>query len=199
MKIYLVRHGEVKNPKKIIYGYLPLPLSKKGEAQSKKAGRFLKDKNISFIFSSPQKRTQQTAKIISQVISKGKIKVKTEKDLRETGFGAFMKGMTAFAAAKKYPKIWRLYWHEPAKVKTGESFVKLADRMLGVIEKYIGKYPGKNLIFVSHRDPISAVLLKLSKRSFNDLHRAKAICDTGSICELAVIGKKIINRTYLAP
>ena len=67
-KIYLVRHGEVVNKKSIIYGYLPLKLTLKGEKEAKKAGIFLKDKKIVAIFSSPQKRAEQTAKIVSKVI-----------------------------------------------------------------------------------------------------------------------------------
>lgn len=39
-KIYLVRHGEVNNNRNIIYGYSPLPLSKKARYMLKKSGSF---------------------------------------------------------------------------------------------------------------------------------------------------------------
>ncbi len=197
-RIYLVRHGGVINPKKIIYGYLPLPLSAQGKKEARRAGLFLKDKKMAAIFASPQKRTQETAKIISQIISGGKLKIQTEKDLRESGWSHFLQGLTWQQAAQRHFKQTRLYYHQPAKLTTGESLKKMTARMLEAIKRGIKKYPGQNLILVSHRDPILAALLKISKRSFNDLHQVKAICDTGSVCEIWSIGKRLINKAYLA-
>lgn len=196
-KIYLVRHGEVVNHKNIIYGYLPLPLSVKGKTQARKAGIFLKKKSIGVIFASPQKRAQQTAKIIKKTLS-GKIKIITDKDLHEAAFGHFTEGLTKQEAMKKYPKQCRLYNRQPAKSTAGETLKKMAERMLRAINKGIKKYPGQNLVFVSHQDPIVAALLKISKRSFNDIHKVKTICDPGSICETWSVGKRLINKTYSA-
>lgn len=199
-RIFLVRHGDVQNPRHIIYGYLPYPLSAKGRGQIKKAGSFLKDKNIAAIFASPQKRTQESAKIISQVISRGKIKVQINKDLRETALGHFWEKLDHRQAKEKYPKIYRDYYRQPAKIKVGgENLAKMAERVLRAINKGIKKYPGQNLVFLSHQDPIVAALLKISKRDLNDLHKVKAIFNTGSISEVWSMGKKLINKTYLAP
>lgn len=195
-KIYLVRHGEVANRKNIIYGYLPVPLNKKGRAQAKKAGQFFKKQNIGAIFASPQKRTQETAKIISQIISRGKLKIQTEKDLRESGWGHFLQGLTWQQAAKKYSKQTRLYYHQPEKLTIGESLKKMAARMLGVIKRGIKKYPWQNLILVSHRDPILAALLKISKRSLNDFHEVKYLCETGSVLEIDLIGRRLVNKNF---
>ncbi|OGZ33628.1 MAG: hypothetical protein A2Y98_01700 [Candidatus Portnoybacteria bacterium RBG_19FT_COMBO_36_7] len=195
-KIYLVRHGEVANYKNIIYGYRPLKLSKKGEREARETAVFLKNKNITAIFSSPQKRTQQTSKIISQVISKRKTKVQTERDLRESGWGHFLEGLTWEQVRKKYPKETLLYNREPSKIKKGESLQKMAGRMLKIIQKIIKKYPGQNFVIVSHRDPILALLLKISKRSFNDLHKVQYLCGTGSVLEVDLIGERLINKNF---
>ncbi len=119
--------------------------------------------------------------------------------MRESGWGHFLQGLTWQQAAQRHFKQTRLYFHQPAKLTTGESFKKMAVRMLGVIKRGIKKYPGQNLILVSHRDPILAALLKISKRSFNDLHKVKTICDTGSVCEIWSVEKRLINKTYLSP
>ncbi len=199
-RIYFVRHGEVKNSKGIVYGYLPLPLSLKGKKEARQAGIFLKDKNIAAIFSSPQKRAQETAKIISQVVSRGKIKVQTERDLREAALGHFFEKLTKRQINEKYPEIMRVYNRHPAKVKAGgEDLAKMAERMIRVVKKAIGKYPGRNLVLVSHRNSILAALLKVSRRNLNDLHRVKSICGTGSMCEIDIINKRLVNKTYLAP
>jgi len=195
-KIYLVRHGAVVNKKNIIYGYLPLKLSPAGEREAKRAAIFLKDKKISAILSSPIKRAWQTAKIISQIISKGKIKVQIERDLRETGWGQFLKGLTWEQARKKYPRETLFYSRLPSRVKKGENLQKMAARMMKVVLRGIRKYPGRNLVLVSHRDPILALLLKISRRSFDDLHQVQHLCDTGSVLEIDLIGKKLINKNF---
>jgi broad specificity phosphatase PhoE len=195
-KIYLVRHGGVVNKKNIIYGYLPLKLSPKGEKEAKKAAIFLRDKKIAAIFSSPQKRAQETAKILSKIISKNKLKIQTIKDLRESGWGHFLEGLTWEQARKKYSKETLFYSRRPSKVEKGESLQKMAARMLKIVQKVIKKYPGQNFILVSHRDPILALLLKISRRSFDDLHQVQHLCDTGSVLEVELIGKRLINKNF---
>lgn len=196
VKIYLVRHGEVVNKKNIIYGYLPLKLSPTGEREAKRAAIFLKDKKIGAILSSPIKRAWQTAKIISRIISKGKIKVQTERDLRETGWGQFLKGLTWEQARKKYPRETLFYSRLPSKVKKGESLQNIAARMKKAVQNGIKRYPGQSFVIVSHRDPILALLLKISRRSFNDLHHVQHLCDTGSVLEIDLIGKRLINKNF---
>jgi len=198
-KIFLVRHGQVENPRHIIYGYLPLPLSAKGRAQVRRAGAILKKQKIAAIFASPQKRTQESAKIINQIIFQGKIKVKTEANLRESGFGHFTQGATPEMVKNKYAKLVWLYNRQPAKINAGgENLAKMAKRLIETIKKAVKKHPGQNLVFVSHRDPILAALLKMSSRDFNDLHKVKSICDTGAVCEIWSVGSRLINKTYLA-
>jgi broad specificity phosphatase PhoE len=60
--IHMVRHGEVHNPKKILYGRLPrFKLSANGRRQARAAGRFLCHLPIDAVYSSPLLRARQTA------------------------------------------------------------------------------------------------------------------------------------------
>lgn len=198
-KIFLVRHGEVENPRQIIYGYLPLPLSAKGRTQITEAAGRLKGENIAVIFASPQKRTQESAKIISRIISGGKIKVRTDRELRESALGHFWERLTRPQAELRDPKIFKDYYRQPGKIKAGgESLADMAKRVLAVIKKEAKKHPGENLVFVSHQDPIMAALLKIAGRDFNDLHKTKTVCGTGAVCEIWSAGNKLINKTRLA-
>ncbi|MEK7160436.1 MAG: histidine phosphatase family protein [Patescibacteria group bacterium] len=196
-RIFLVRHGQVENPKKIVYGYLPFPLNKTGQTQAKRAGLSLKNKKIAAIFASPQKRCQQTATIIKKTIG-GKIKIITSRDLRESGFGHATEGWTVEEYDRQHHKEHLIYTRTPGKSKVGETLANMARRVQKIIQTAIKKYPGQNLVFVSHRDPILAFLLKIAKRDFNDLHKVKAICDKGAICEVWSVGQRLINKTYLA-
>jgi broad specificity phosphatase PhoE len=61
-RIHLVRHGEVHNPDKILYGRLPgFRLSREGHRQAEALGRFFQTITVDTVFSSPMLRTRQTA------------------------------------------------------------------------------------------------------------------------------------------
>ncbi len=63
--VYLVRHGNVHNPNRILYGRLPrFRLSAKGLEEARSAGRFLNGTPIAALYCSPLLRTRQTAREI---------------------------------------------------------------------------------------------------------------------------------------
>jgi broad specificity phosphatase PhoE len=63
--IYLVRHGNVHNPKRILYGRLPrFRLSQRGLEEARSVGRFLNGAPISALYCSPLLRARQTAREI---------------------------------------------------------------------------------------------------------------------------------------
>ena len=66
-KIHLIRHGEVHNPKQILYGRLPrFALSALGQRQADAAGRYLQQRPLKALFSSPLLRARQTARQIGK-------------------------------------------------------------------------------------------------------------------------------------
>ncbi len=65
--LYLMRHGEVHNPDQILYGRMPnFYLSATGRNQAQSAGRYLHDKNIQAVYSSPMERAVETATIVTE-------------------------------------------------------------------------------------------------------------------------------------
>lgn len=63
--VYLVRHGNVHNPDRILYGRLPrFRLSPRGLEEARAAGRFLNGAPIASLYCSPMLRTRQTAREI---------------------------------------------------------------------------------------------------------------------------------------
>jgi broad specificity phosphatase PhoE len=76
--IHLIRHGEVHNPRQILYGRLPgFPLSDRGRRQAGAAGLWLKGRPICAVFCSPMLRARQTAKEIIQHHNKLKLRTST--------------------------------------------------------------------------------------------------------------------------
>src|SRR5947209_5196449 len=64
--IYVVRHAEVHNPKDIVYGRLPrFGLSTHGRLQAEAVARFLAQRPVDAIYTSPLLRARQTAESIS--------------------------------------------------------------------------------------------------------------------------------------
>lgn len=67
--IYLVRHAEYANPKNILAGRLPLPLTPKGEQQARALGEYFAGTGIQKIYSSAVHRCHQTSEIIQQSLA----------------------------------------------------------------------------------------------------------------------------------
>jgi broad specificity phosphatase PhoE len=63
--VWLVRHGYVHNPKKIIYGRMPrFRLSERGWEEARAAGRMMSAMKLQAAYSSPLLRARQTAREI---------------------------------------------------------------------------------------------------------------------------------------
>ncbi|BCB86298.1 hypothetical protein Psuf_036110 [Phytohabitans suffuscus] len=64
--VHVLRHGEVHNPDRILYGRLPgFRLSELGGQMAKAAAQTLADRDITYVVSSPLERAQETAEPIA--------------------------------------------------------------------------------------------------------------------------------------
>src|SRR5438477_13034930 len=60
--VHLVRHGEVSNPRGVLYGRLPgFHLSEDGRLMAKAAAGFLAGRDVTLLLSSPLERARETA------------------------------------------------------------------------------------------------------------------------------------------
>ncbi len=153
--ILLVRHGEVDNPNHVLPGRLPnFHLSAHGKAQAKKAGFFLKDRNIDVIYTSPMERCRETADIIR----------------RETGSSVslFMhNGLTEIATGRDGESLASLQedkynFFTPMYRKRGaESITDIYNRASKTLQEIRRKHPGKTCVVVTHGDIIIFLKMKL--------------------------------------
>ncbi len=145
--IYLVRHGEVHNPKKIVYGRLPgFRLSTKGVLEVEQTANFLIDKNISTIYSSPLLRARQTAKIIQKKLYLPNVFL--TKDLLE------VKSSAQGELSSKLDLIHHNYYAAPVWQKNDDTMHSIRDRMSKVFKRLANKHHGQSVAVVSHGDPI---------------------------------------------
>jgi len=64
--VHVLRHGEVHNPSKILYGRLPgYKLSELGRQMATAAAKALAERDVTYVVSSPLERAQETAEPIA--------------------------------------------------------------------------------------------------------------------------------------
>lgn len=148
--IYLVRHGQtvwIEEGK--FCGSSDIPLSEEGMKQAQKLAERLKDVSISAIYSSPLKRTKQTAQAIA---SFHQITISFEPNLREFDYGDW-EGMRVEEAMEKFPELERLRRKEPMKfvAPNGESKKVFAERVITAIQKIASRHLGETLCVVAHQ------------------------------------------------
>ncbi|MGH2613140.1 MAG: histidine phosphatase family protein [Rhabdochlamydiaceae bacterium] len=154
--IYLVRHGEVYNPEGIIYGRLPnYGLSQKGKEELEQTADFLKDKNVSQLFSSPLLRARQSADII-----------KTGLGIREVHISNLLYETLTAYEGKKFDSLYHLQsevYLKPLSPKD-ETIEQLAVRMEEFLDHVIAEFKGERIVAVGHGDPIMAIKAVIKKR-----------------------------------
>lgn len=153
---YLVRHGEAENNVlHILNSYSEADryaLTEKGRGQATKvATNDLSEDTVDIIFSSPIRRTRETAEIIARATG---AKVIFDERLRETDFGIYS-GRPTSALWGKYPDpLMRLDGNEEEHL---EGFGAMRDRLESFLKDVLAKYAGKTIVIVSHGDPLEQV------------------------------------------
>lgn len=164
MNVFLVRHTAYSNPENIFPFRLPLELSQEGIDHSRRIGEWFKKKNFFNmpIYSSPVKRSMQTAEIIAEAIGS---KVVEDERLTES-YCPDLEG-------KKAPEDEQETWKAQCGNSSRETSELIQKRTLECFQENVER--GKDCILVSHGDPLTALLYFLINRPltpclFDDEH-----------------------------
>lgn len=145
--IYLVRHGEVHNPKQVVYGRIPgFYLSETGRAQAMKLGNHLAGKKLSAIYASPLERTHETATYIHK--HHGHLNIIPDERIIECFTP--LEGESIEVVEKNN---WNFYEPEFLE-KGGESLEDIWNRMSEFFSEKVKQHSGESIAVVSHGDPI---------------------------------------------
>lgn len=182
--IYFLRHGEVNNPKKILYGRISgFGLSEKGREDVKKISYFFKTKKIKYIFSSPMLRCRQTAAIIGNMIN---VKPKVSSLLNEVK--TFCQGISI----DKYRHEIQEKLYNKEFIELGqESREEVFTRMEKLLQMIINKYRNSCILAVSHGDPIMILRAIHEKKKFTFEYKRKNYLRTASYLTLKEDDNKI--------
>jgi len=149
--IHFVRHGEVHNPEKILYGLQPgWRLSDRGNEMAAVIGEWSAKLDLGAIHSSPLQRAQET---VAPIIAKHKLSLTTDKNLIEASNVFEGKKFELGSGVLRHPSSWR-YLYNPWKPSWGEPYDQLISRMLKGLFAARDAAGGKDAICVSHQLPI---------------------------------------------
>ena len=193
--VHLLRHGEVHNPAKVLYGRLPgYRLSTTGEAMALAAAEWFADKGVTHLVSSPLERAQQTAAPIAEALS---LPVAIDERLIEAGnaFEGLQVGVGD--GALRAPRHW---WklRNPFRPSWGEPYVEIAARMLAAVEAARDAARGSAAVLVSHQLPIWTLRLHVEGRRYAHDPRRRQ-CGLASVTSLTYDGDRISGVTYAEP
>ena len=191
--VHLVRHGEVHNPTKILYGTLPgYHLSSRGRSQAARTVRSFEGHDVTYLAASPLQRAQETAEVIAEITG---LEVDTVDEIVEAGNrfeGLRTKG---WRSQLWNPVRWPLMLN-PFEPSWGEAYVDIAERMMGAVEKVRRRAEGHEAILVSHQLPI--VMVQRAVRG-QPLAHASRECDLASVTSLVFQDDEITDIFYSTP
>lgn len=144
-QVYFIRHAE---PDYTNHDDLLRPLTEKGLKDRELVSRFLQDKDISVVLSSPYKRSVDTVKHFADLHG---LQIKTIDDFRERAVSEdWISGFNDFATQQ---------WADRSfKLKGGECIQEVQQRNIKALLEVLKEYRDKNIIVGSHGTALSTIV-----------------------------------------
>lgn len=161
--IYFVRHAE---PDYSNHDDLARPLTEKGKKDVELVNRFLEDKEIDIVLSSPYLRSIETINGFSDKINKDVIIVD---DFRERKIDScWIEDYNEFSI-----KQWKNFDY---KLSDGECLREVQQRNITALKKVLVEYENKNVVIGSHGTAISTIINYYDdKYGYNDFNEIKML------------------------
>lgn len=167
---YIFRHGECPlNVSGHIQGQsIDGELTEKGRRQIHVTGQILRDKKIEVIISSPLKRAQQSAQIVSFYV---KCPILLDERLKEVNMGV-VEGMHVSEVAEKYRDLYAQWQNcglndKTTRFENGETKAEVRKRIFTALSEYAENTPYKNIAISAHGITISQALLVFNIKKSN--------------------------------
>jgi broad specificity phosphatase PhoE len=193
--VHLLRHGEVDNPRKILYGRLPgYVLSGLGERMAERAAEWFTTHDVVQVVSSPLERARQTATPVAERLG---LPVTTDDRLIESENVFEGRSVGVGDGALRSPSAW-WYLRNPFLPSWGEPYTRVALRMHAAAEVAREAARGHEAVLVSHQLPIwVARLCAERRRLWHDPRRRE--CSLASVTSLTYDGDRLVSVSYAEP
>jgi broad specificity phosphatase PhoE len=193
--VHLLRHGEVENPKGVIYGRIPgFGLSEDGRMMAKAAADYLAERDVVAIFTSPLERAKETAEPLAERFSLEPI---VDERLIEpwNHFEGLVFGV-GDGSLKRFEHWW--YLRNPFTPSWGERYRLVAQRMLAAVSDARDAARGHEVVCVSHQLPIWVTRRSVEgKRLWH--HPSNRECALASVTSFTFTGDTITDVSYAEP
>jgi broad specificity phosphatase PhoE len=193
--VHLLRHGEVFNPGKVLYGRLPgFRLSEAGLAMAELAARHLAGRDVTYLASSPLQRALESADPIAKEFG---LDVVVDERLIEAGNAFEGQRVLGQGGVLKHPKSWPKF-RNPLQPSWGEPYQQVAQRMLAAALRARDQAAGQEAVCVSHQLPIVCLRRYAEgKRLWHDPRHRQ--CSLASITSLRFEDDRIVGVDYAEP
>jgi broad specificity phosphatase PhoE len=193
--VYLVRHGHVENPRRVLYGRLPgYHLSSRGQAQADLLAGHFAEVPVAAVVASPLERAQQTAIPIAAAHG---LEVRTDLRLIETS--NIFEGVAGNVAwyILRHPRLW---WklRDLRAPSWGERNVDMVERVHAVVDAVREEFAGRQVVLVSHQAPIWVARLAFERRRLTHWPGFRR-CTLASVTTLAFDGDQLTRVSYAEP
>jgi broad specificity phosphatase PhoE len=193
--VHLVRHGEVDNPRQVLYGRLAgYHLSADGRMMAKAAAGFLAGRDVTVLLTSPLERAIETAAPIGQELG-----LEPGIDERLIEPWNHFEGMRFGVGdgSLRQPRHW-YHLRNPVQPSWGEAYRLVAKRMLAAVTDAARAANGHEAVCVSHQLPIEVTRRAVERRQlWHDPRRRQ--CALGSVTSLTFAGGRVVNVAYAEP
>lgn len=183
MKLYITRHGTTEwNIARRLQGWRDSNLTEEGIKRAINLGKELSSIDFDIIYSSPQNRSLETAKLIR---GNKDTKIVCHDGLKELGFGIW-EGMQLDEIENIYPNEYNTYKNDPGEYVPidGESFTELFGRVNGFLDE-VKSSNAKNILIVTHGVTVKAILTIIKGITLNEFSSLPVFTGTAlNICEV---------------
>lgn len=193
--VHVVRHGEVHNPAKILYGRLPdFHLSELGRQMAKADAQALADRDVTYVVASPLERAQETAEPIAAQFG---LEIATDTRLIESANFFEGKNVSVGDGSFRNPRNWWVL-RDPITPSWGEAYLAIAQRMFAAVQAARVAAEGHEAVCVSHQLPIWTLRRYVEKkRLWHDPRRRQ--CGLASLTSLHFEGATVVGVDYAEP
>lgn len=192
--VHVLRHGEVHNPRGILYGRLPgFRLSVTGEAQARAVASVLATHDITHVVASPLQRAQETAAPIAE---KHGLEIATDESLIEAGNEFEGLKVSVGDGALARPRHW---WklRDPFTPSWGEPYLQIAHRMLAAVNSARGRRRSRGRGRQPPTSRLDAAPIPAGERLWHDPRHRQ--CSLASLTSLVYEGDTLIDIVYSEP
>ncbi|GAA3674627.1 histidine phosphatase family protein [Arthrobacter ginkgonis] len=201
--VHLLRHGEVHNPDRVLYGRLPeFHLSDLGRTMAQRAAEHFTARRkagakIVLLAASPLDRAQETAAPTAAALG---LEIVTEPRIIEAT--NHFEGLSRIGSQLKRPRHWP-YLVNPLRPSWGEPYSAQVERMMEAVRDLRDRAveiggPGAEAVLVSHQLPIWVTRRAAEgKPLWHDPRKRE--CTLTSVTSLVFEGDRLVDVRYEEP